>query len=61
MANIADGTYVILAATSSTGMALDCEHGSEMSGANIRIHTRNDSDAQLVHITTKDGHRRRNL
>lgn len=58
MANIADGTYVILAATSSTGMALDCEHGSEMSGANIRIHTRNDSDAQLVHITTIGGHRK---
>ena len=58
MANIADGTYVILAATSLTGMALDCEHGSEMSGANIRIHTRNDSDAQLVHITTIGGHRK---
>lgn len=57
MADLADGTYVIATAL-ATGMVIDCVGGSEMSGTNVRIHHRNNSDAQLVHVTTIGSYRK---
>ena len=51
MADLADGTYNVVTSL-DTGKVIDCMGGSEMSGTNVTIHHRNNSDAQLVHVTT---------
>lgn len=57
MATIQDGTYVIVSALDVT-KAIDCKGASDSSEANVQIWNRNDSDAQLIHITTNsDGSR----
>lgn len=45
MANINDGTYIILSAK-NTSVAIEVIGASDASGANIRLWARNDSDAQ---------------
>lgn len=58
MADIADGTYVVLTAL-NTNCALECRRASDDNYANVRIFTKNSSDAQFVTVVTNaDGSRR---
>lgn len=58
MADIADGTYVILTAL-NTNCALECRRASDDNYANVRIFTKNNSDAQFITVVTNsDGSRR---
>lgn len=50
MANVADGTYIILSAK-NTAVAVEVAGASDASGANVRLWTRNDSDAQKWSVT----------
>ena len=58
MADITDGTYVIVSAL-NTSRAIDCKGASDESGANVQIYTKNSSDAQFISVVTNsDGSRR---
>ena len=58
MADITDGTYVIVSAL-NTSRAIDCMGASDKSGANVQIYTKNSSDAQFISVVTNsDGSRR---
>lgn len=50
MADVADGTYIILSAK-NTAVAVEVAGASDASGANVRLWTRNDSDAQKWSVT----------
>ena len=49
--SIADGGYVMLCAA-NTSLAVDTQGATNTNGANVRLYTRNDSDAQLVTVQT---------
>lgn len=58
MAELADGTYVVLTAL-NTNCALECRRASDADYENVRIFTRNNSDAQFITVVTNsDGSRR---
>lgn len=58
MADIADGTYVILTVL-NTNCALECRRASDDNNANVRIFSKNNSDAQFITVVTNsDGSRR---
>lgn len=58
MANISDGTYIIVSAL-NTSCALDSRGASDANGSNVWLYTKGASDAQLVRVTTNsDGSRR---
>ena len=48
---IADGGYVMLCAAKTT-LAVDTQGATNNNGSNVRLYTRNDSDAQLVTVQT---------
>lgn len=51
---LAEGTYV-MCCLADDSLALDCASASDASGANVRLWTRNDTDAQLVHVCSVGG------
>lgn len=58
MDELADGTYVVLTAL-NTNCALECRRASDADYENVRIFTKNNSDAQFITvITNSDGSRR---
>lgn len=58
MAELADGTYVVLTAL-NTNYALECRRATDADYENVRIFTKNNSDAQFITvITNSDGSRR---